>query len=209
MSDPELLADEPAEVAIVASEVVFDGRVHAVVRERFDYNGDELMREFIRHPGAVAVLVLDDDDNVLVIQQYRHPIRARDWELPAGLLDVPGEPLLAAAQRELAEEVDLHAGEWFVLSDVHTSPGGSDEFARVFLARGITASGATFAREAEEADIVIRWVPLDEVVRAVSAGRVTNSLLVIGALAAYAGRASGWSSLRTANPADTSRHNTE
>lgn len=194
------LADEATEVEVVASETAFEGHIHSVVRERFAYNGDELMREFIRHPGAVAVLALDDDDNVLLIQQYRHPIRTRDWELPAGLLDVEGEPLLEAAQRELAEEVDLVARDWSVLVDLHTSPGGSNEFARVYLARGLEASDAVFAREAEEADIVIRWVPIDDVVEAIAAGRVTNSLLIAGALAAFAARAAGWSSVRPVSP---------
>jgi len=198
MPDRQQLVDEVSQVEVVASDVVFEGHIHSVVRERFAYNGDELMREFIRHPGAVAVLVLDDDDRMLVIQQYRHPIRSRDWELPAGLLDVAGEPLLEAAKRELAEEVDLVAREWFTLADVHTSPGGSDEFARIYLARGVEGSGEVFAREAEEADIVIRWVALDDVVASIAAGTVTNSLLVIGALAAHAARATGWHSLREA-----------
>lgn len=204
MPESAPLRDEVFAVDILSSDVAFEGRIHSVVREGFDYNGVEIVREFIRHPGAVAALVLDDDDRVLLIQQYRHPIRARDWELPAGLLDVPGEPLLEAAKRELAEEVDLVARDWFVLSDVYTSPGGSDEFARVFLARGATSTGSSFEREAEEADIVIRWVALDEVVAAIAAGRITNSLLVVGALAAYAARASGWSTLRIAEPTDAS-----
>lgn len=202
MPDPVPLTDEVFAVDILSSDVAFEGRVHAVVRESFDYNGVEIVREFIRHPGAVAALVLDDEERVLVIQQYRHPIRSRDWELPAGLLDVPGEPLLEAAKRELAEEVDLVARDWFVLSDVHTSPGGSDEFARIFLARGVTSTGTSFEREAEEADIVIRWVALDEVVAAISAGQITNSLLVVGALAAHVARASEWSSLRSADTDD-------
>lgn len=203
---PELggLVDERSHVQVLESEVVLTGRVHTVVRESFDYNGESITREFIRHPGAVAVLVLDDDDNVLVIQQYRHPIRSRDWELPAGLLDVANESLLDAAKRELAEEVDLIAHEWFDLADTHTSPGGSNEFARVFLARRIESTEAAFAREAEEVDIVVRWEPLDDIVAAIAAGRVRNSLLIIGALAAFAARASGWSTLRVADEADTS-----
>jgi len=203
-SEVRLIADEDSRVEILSSDVVFSGRVHSVVRETFDYNGEPLMREFIRHPGAVAVLVLDEHDNVLVIQQYRHPIRVRDWELPAGLLDVTGESLLDAAKRELAEEVDLVAEEWFHLADLNTSPGGSNEFARVFLARRIAATAAAFAREAEEVDIAIRWVPLDELVAAITAGRVRNSLLVVGALAAHAARASGWSTLRVARESDVS-----
>ena len=204
MSDQQPLADEHSSALVVSSEVVHAGRVHTLVKEGFDYNGETLVRDYVRHPGAVATLVLDEDDNVLLIQQYRHPVSLRDWELPAGLLDIPGEPLLEAAKRELAEEVDLVASDWHVLADVYTSPGGSNEFGRVFLARGISATEAAFEREAEEVDIVIRWVPLDEVVAAIADGRVTNSLLVVGALAAHAARASAWTTLRSADAADAS-----
>jgi 8-oxo-dGDP phosphatase len=180
------LADEPFNPTIVSTDLDFKGRVWDVRRDVFDYNGHELTRDYIDHPGAVAVLVLDDDGRVLLIQQYRHPIRSRDWEIPAGLLDVSGEEPLAAAKRELAEEVDLEASNWSPLVTFYSSPGGSNELIRVYLARGISATDGVFDRAEEEADILIRWVPLDEVVAGVLGGTLRNSIVAIAVLAAHA-----------------------
>ncbi len=187
MPEPELLTDDPADPRIVSSDVVFEGHVWDVRREEFEYGDSRIVREFVDHPGAVAVLAIDDEDRVLLIQQYRHPIRTRDWELPAGLLDIEGEDALTAAQRELQEEVDLAAAEWTPLAEFHSSPGGSDELIRVYQARHLTETDA-FARTDEEADIVTRWVDLDEVVAAVLDGRLKNSILTIAVLAAHARR---------------------
>ena len=106
-ADGAPLADEPASPTVTSSEVVFEGAVWNVKRDTVDYNGSPMVREYVAHTGAVAVLAVDADERVLVIKQYRHPIRSRDWELPAGLLDAEGESKLDAAKRELAEEVDL------------------------------------------------------------------------------------------------------
>ena len=163
------LADEPAEVEIIRTERAFHGRVWDVRRDEFAYNGASIVREYVDHTGAVAVLALDDDDRMLLIKQYRHPVRMRDWEIPAGLLDIAGEDPLTAAQRELAEEADLAAAQWDVLGEFTTSPGGSDEAIRIYLARGLTATAEAFDRDEEEADIEVRWASLDEVVDAVLA----------------------------------------
>ncbi|MEP6478278.1 MAG: NUDIX hydrolase [Rhodoglobus sp.] len=195
---PEALRDQPHEPEIVSTEVVFDGMVWDVRRETFANGDGRITREFVAHTGAVAVLALDERDNVLLIRQYRHPIRTREWELPAGLLDQPGESPLLAAQRELAEEVDLAATEWAVLSDFATTPGGSNERLRIYLARGLSDTAA-FERTEEEADIEKRWASLDEVVDAVLARDVQNSILVIGALAAQASRSRGWAPLAPAD----------
>jgi 8-oxo-dGDP phosphatase len=190
----ELIADAPAQHPLTAETLLHRGRVWDVARETFDYAGTPITREVIRHPGAVAVLALDEQERVLLIRQYRHPIRTRAWEIPAGLLDVSGEPPLTGAQRELAEEADLAAATWNVLVDFQNSPGGSDETIRVFLARDVTALPA-FDRHDEEADIETRWVPLDDVVDAVLARRVQSPSLVVGALAAVAARARDWATL--------------
>lgn len=190
-----LLADDAFSPTVTASETVYTGRVWNVKRETFRYNGDDISRDYVDHTGAVAVLALDDDGRVLLIKQYRHPVRHRDWEIPAGLLDVTGEPPLAAAKRELAEEADLEADEWNVLADFYTSPGGSDEAIRVYLARSVRPTAETFDRSDEEADIEVRWVPLDEVVDAVLARRVQNPSLIVGILAARVARESGWAQL--------------
>ncbi|MFF2276008.1 NUDIX domain-containing protein [Agromyces sp. NPDC058126] len=195
----DLLADDRVELPLVSSERVFEGRVWSIRRESFELDGDEIVREFMDHTGAVGVLALDEHDRVLLIKQYRHPIRMRDWEIPAGLLDVAGEAPLLGAQRELAEEADLEASEWAVLADFATSPGGSDEVIRVYLARGLRAAPEVHAREAEEAGIEVRWVPLDDCVDAVLARRIHNGPLSIAVLAAQAARARGWQGLGEAD----------
>ncbi|WP_440710818.1 NUDIX domain-containing protein [Herbiconiux sp. YIM B11900] len=194
-----MIEDDFAPVDVLSSDVVFDGYIWDVRRESFEYGGTTLRRDFVDHPGAVAVFVLDEDDRVLLIKQYRHPVRRREWEPPAGLLDAKGESPLDAAKRELAEEVDLQADDWHVLIDYFTTPGGNNEAIRIYLARSVRPAGSAFEREGEEADMESRWVDLDELVEAVLASRVQNPSLVIGALAAQASRARGWSTLRPAS----------
>ena len=194
-----LLSDELVEPEILTSERVFDGMVWGVRAETFRYGDGELRREFLDHTGAVAVLALDDEDRVALIKQYRHPVRTREWEIPAGLLDIEGEDALVAAQRELGEETDLRAGRWDLLSEFATSPGGSDEVIRIYLARDLSATDAAFEREAEEADMELRWVALDEALDAVLARRVQNPSLCLAVLAAHAFRARGWAGLGDAS----------
>ncbi len=189
------LADTPQAVAVLSSSTVFTGRVWDVRRETFEYNGAVIARDFVDHTGAVAVLAIDEVERVLLIKQYRHPVRTREWEIPAGLLDVRGESPLLAAQRELAEEADLEASDWSVLSEFYTSPGGSDEAIRIYLARGLSATAEPFPRSDEEADIELRWVSLDEAVDAVMARELQNPSLVVGVLAATVARSRGWQGL--------------
>ncbi|KQQ64483.1 NUDIX domain-containing protein [Microbacterium sp. Leaf320] len=184
MPDLDALRDEPFEPEVLHSEVGFEGVVWNVRDDRVRYGDGEIRRQYVAHTGAVAILALDDVGRVLLIQQYRHPIRHRDWELPAGLLDMPGEEPVEAARRELAEEADLVAAEWEPLVSSWTTPGGNDEVIHIFLATGISAAPSAHAREDEEADIRVEWVPLDEAVRAVLDGRMRNGILSIGVLAA-------------------------
>lgn len=202
MSEP--LTDRLAPRRVTGSETAFHGMVWDVARDTVDL-GDavEVRREYVRHPGAVGILALDDAGRVLVLQQYRHPVRHDLWELPAGLLDVDGEPPVEAARRELAEEADLLAERWHVLVDWFNSPGGSDEAVRVFLARGLSdvPDAERYAREHEEASMEAAWLDLDGARDAVLAGRLHNPTTVVGVLAAAASRDRGWASLR---PADAS-----
>ena len=184
-----------------SSETVLDGRVLHVRRDAVVMpDGSTSVREVVSHPGAVGVVALDDDGTVVLVEQYRHPVGARLLELPAGLLDVDGEPALETARRELAEETGLTARDWHVLVDVHTSPGGSDEAARVYLARGLAAhpDGRPEGRD-EEADLDVVRLPLDEAVARVTDGSLTQSLAVAGLLAAALARGAGWSGLRDAS----------
>ncbi|PVE90907.1 NUDIX hydrolase, partial [Microbacterium sp. TPD7012] len=165
------LRDEPFSPEVLTSDLVYEGRVWDVRSDRVRYGDGEMVRQYVAHTGAVAILALDDEGRVLLIQQYRHPIRHRDWELPAGLLDVAGEEPLEAAKRELAEEADLVAAHWEPLVSSWTTPGGNDEMIHIFLATGISAAESAHDREDEEADIRVEWVPLSDAVDAVLAGR--------------------------------------
>ncbi|OAN43077.1 ADP-ribose pyrophosphatase [Microbacterium sp. H83] len=183
------LQDEPFEPEVLASDLVYEGRVWDVRSDRVRYGEGEIVRQYIDHTGAVAIVAIDDDGRVLLIQQYRHPIRHRDWELPAGLLDVEGEEPLLAAQRELAEEADLAAAHWEPLVTTFATPGGSNEIVHFFVATGLSALADAHAREDEEADIRVEWMPLTDAVDAVLGGRMHNALLAIGLLAAERRRA--------------------
>ncbi len=201
---PAPLHDEPRPVEVDHRELVHTGMVWDLVRESF-HLGDagRLTREFVAHTGAVAVLAVDDDDNVLVIQQYRHPVGHAMWELPAGLLDVEGEDPQAAAARELHEEADATAGRWDVLVDYLSSPGGSSEALRIYLARDVASvpEHERHERHGEELGMPTRWVPLDELVDGVLAGRLHSPSLVVGVLAAAALRARGGTGLRPVDAA--------
>ena len=162
-------------------------------------DGSIAQREVVKHPGAVAVVALDADGKIILVNQYRAAIGAQLDELPAGLLDVEGESALTAAKRELAEEAHVEAAEWNVLLDVHASPGFSTEAVRVFLARELTASKDDYAGEHEERTMTVSREPLPDAVRRVLSGSITNSSTVAGILAAVHGRATGWRDLRPAD----------
>ncbi|MBB1245790.1 NUDIX hydrolase [Streptomyces durbertensis] len=177
----------------MASSTPFTGAKTSMVTDRVEMpDGGVMERDYQAHPGSVAVLALDEHDRVLVLRQYRHPVRHKLWELPAGLLDVPGENPLHAVQRELYEEAHVKAADWRVLVDLYTTPGGSDEAVRIFLARDLAdADGERYVGHAEEADMETGRVPLAELVRGVLAGDLHNSCLVAGVLAVGAARAQG------------------
>jgi 8-oxo-dGDP phosphatase len=189
--------------AVRATHERFTGHVFDIVTDDVEMpDGDVAARDYMRHVGAVAAVALDDNDRIVLVRQYRHPVRAHLWELPAGLIDIPGEDLAHAAARELAEEVDLVADRWQLITDAHTSPGCSNEVIRLFLARGLSevASDARHHRAHEEAEMTWQFVPLDEAVAMVFRGEISNSTAVIGVLAAARLRDQGWPETR---PLDT------
>jgi 8-oxo-dGDP phosphatase len=160
-------------------------------------DGTVAPREIVSHPGAVAIVALDDDGKIVLVNQYRPAVGAQVDELPAGVLDVAGESALDTAKRELAEEAQLVAEQWNVLLDIHPSPGISTEAVRVFLARGLSpASDGGFEPQHEEQTMTVSREPLSEAVRRALSGGITNSAAVAGILAAVHGRATGWRDLR-------------
>ncbi|MFP8963510.1 NUDIX domain-containing protein [Streptomyces nanhaiensis] len=191
--DAGALRDTPRQWRVTASETPFEGGKTSVRTDRVVMpDGSVAVRDYQVHPGSVAVLALDEQDRVLVISQYRHPVRHKLWEIPAGLLDVPGENPLGAARRELYEEAHVKAEDWRVLVDVYTSPGGSDEAVRIFLARDLSdADGERFEVCDEEADMEVARVPLAQLVRGALAGDLHNNCLVAGVLALTAARTEG------------------
>ncbi|OHR23299.1 NUDIX hydrolase [Actinomyces sp. HMSC035G02] len=198
------IADQPSPHEVVASQVVWNGRIVDMIKDHvIVVEGQEpVVREYTRHPGAVAVVVLRGEsggEEILLERQYRHPVKAELWEIPAGLLDIPGEDPRIAAERELAEEADLVADRWDVLVDYFTSPGGSTEPLRIFLARDLRAADEVFDREDEEATMEYAWVRLDDALTMVLDGRLHNPSAVIGVLATHAARARGWAGLRPAD----------
>jgi ADP-ribose pyrophosphatase len=161
-------------------------------------------RSVVTHPGAVAVLALDDAQRVLMIRQYRHPVGRLLWEIPAGLRDADGESPLETAQRELLEETGYRARDWHTLVDYFTSPGFTTERIRVFLARGLRHDeDHGHEPEGEEKYIVTDWVALDDAVGLVLAGKLHNSAAIAGILAGYAARMQGFSGLRPAAAPET------
>jgi len=186
---------------VTESTTAWSGRIvdmvedHVVVVE----GQEPVVRQYTRHPGAVAVVAMRGEEGaeeILLLRQYRHPVNASLWEIPAGLLDIPGEDSRVAAERELAEEADLKAARWDVLVDFFTSPGGSTEPLRVFLARDLETTETSFEREDEEATMEYAWVSLSDALDWVLAGRLHNPSTVIGILSAHAARGRGWEGLR-------------
>ncbi|MDF6041612.1 NUDIX hydrolase [Streptomyces sp. NPDC005318] len=195
------IQDTPEEWPVTATETPFTGNKTSVRTDDVVMpDGSVVRRDYQVHPGSVAVLALDDAGRVLVLRQYRHPVRHKLWEIPAGLLDVPGENPLHAAQRELYEEAYVKAEDWRVLTDVYTTPGGCDEAVRIFLARNLSeADGERFAVSEEEADMELARVELKELVRGALAGELHNNCLVVGVLSLAAALAGdGIDSLRPA-----------
>lgn len=170
----------------LSSETLFTGKIFALRADDVVMPGGNVVRrEVVEHYGAVAVVAMDDDANVVLVYQYRHPLGRRLWELPAGLLDVDGEPPHLTAARELVEEVGFTARDWSVLLDADSTPGFSDESVRVYLATGLAEVGRPPATD-EEADMTLRWFPLAEAVQMVFRGEIVNALAVAGILAAHA-----------------------
>jgi ADP-ribose pyrophosphatase len=198
---------------VVASRTVHQGRVITLHTDQVRTpSGDIAERDVVEHPGAVMVVALDEADRVLLVTQYRHPVRGWLTELPAGLMDRPDETPLQAARRELHEEADLYADTWHTLLDLRVSPGGMNEPGRVHLARDLRPVPIEERHvrgsngEHEEATMRATWVDLDEAVNDVLAGRILNVTTAAGLLAATHARDHNWDTLRSPDAPWIPRH---
>jgi len=177
----------------------YRGPVFTVLTDEVRMPGGEYAsRDYVVHVGAVGVVAVDEQDRVVLVHQYRHPIGYPLWELPAGLIDVEGEGLPDAAARELAEEADLRAARWQLLLDVHPSPGFSTEVIRLYLARDLSEvpHADRHERQHEEAELTVTRVPLDEAADMAFRGQITNAACLIGVLAAVRLRDQDWPETR-------------
>lgn len=172
---------------ILNSTTVYKGRIWSVVSKTFKLHGDELTRDFIDHPGAVAILAVNHADQVLVIRQYRAPVNEFLIEIPAGLTDISGESPLETAQRELLEEADYRATTWQLLQIFHTSPGSSSETIHIYLATDLEKVEHDYQREGEEKHLQVDWVPFQDLLEAVLRSNVKSPTLVM-AILSYAAR---------------------
>jgi ADP-ribose pyrophosphatase len=171
-----ILPGEEQTAELIHSEVVFEGRVFQVLRDRLiEPGGKEATREIIHHNGSAVILAVDNAKNkrdpwVVMERQYRHAAGRFLWELPAGKLE-PGESALAGAQRELEEETGYRAKKWKPLVEYYASPGFLGEAMKVFLAEGLMA-GQTHPDEDEQ--IEIRLVKLSEIVKLIEKGAILD-----------------------------------
>jgi 8-oxo-dGDP phosphatase len=198
-----IIRDQPEHWPVASSAELVRSKLVTVRSDKVRTPENHLAeRDVVLHPGAVAVLALDDADRILMIRQYRHPVGRLLWEIPAGLRDVPGEEPWVTASRELMEEAGYRARNWRVLADYYSSPGYSTERLRVFLARDlepIPAAERHFVPQDEEAHLLLDWLPLDEAVAKVFAGELHNGPAVLAIMAGYAARSGGYDRLRPAD----------
>ena len=146
-------------------------------------DGSTFDRDIVRHPGAVSVVPVDDDGQVVLVRQYRAVLDEFILELPAGKLDIEGEDPMVCAQRELVEEVGIEASEWELLASFHHSPGFCDELGRVYLARGLTT--VPDARQGiEEETMTIERRPLADAVALIADGTIHDAKTCVGLLMA-------------------------
>ena len=197
------IKDQPEHWPVASSAELLRARLVTVRSDKVRTPDNQLAeRDVVLHPGAVAVLALDDADRILMIRQYRHPVGHLLWEIPAGLRDVAGEDPWTTAQRELAEETSYRARDWRVLADYYSSPGYSTERLRIFLARDlelIPPDERHFVPHAEEAHLLLDWLSLDDAVRKVFAGELHNGPAALAIMAGYAARSEGYARLRPAD----------
>ncbi len=144
-------------------------------------DGSRFERELVRHPGAVSVVPLHDDGTVVLVRQYRAAVDAELLEIPAGKRDVAGEPLEVTANRELGEEIGLHAGSLVPLCTFHNSIGFSDELSHVFLGTALTPTDLDLQGIEEEHMEIVR-LPLVETLALIDAAEITDAKTVLGLL---------------------------
>ncbi|MEN9706525.1 MAG: hypothetical protein RIS31_91 [Actinomycetota bacterium] len=182
--------DSSESISVEGRKTVYPGRIWDVVQDTFEFNGQKLVRDYVAHPGAVAVVAVDELNRVLLVNQYRHAVASTLWELPAGLRDLDGEPLVETAKRELLEETGYVASEWSELISFYPSPGGLSEEIHVFVAKELTLAPSDFVREGEESAMISEFFELSDVVNSILRSEIKNGPCALAVLA-YAAKLAG------------------
>lgn len=176
--------DLPDSREVISSEVTYRGNVWEISRDVFNYEDGTLTRDYLRHPGAVAIVAINHQKEVLLISQYRHPVGQTMIEVPAGLLDDLHESPAEAAARELLEETGYKAKHWSVLLDLCTTPGSSSEAIRIFLATDLKFEpDETYVPHGEETEIKVWFEPIEQVLEKILSGLIQSPTAVSGLLA--------------------------
>ena len=195
-----MISDRLVSHPVLDRKTVFSGMVWDVRHDAFELNGETIERDYIVHPGAVAIIALNDSGELLLIEQYRHAQGKIMWEAPAGLMDLANEDPLETAKRELFEETGYVAQTWNVLLDLANTPGGSSEQIRIYFAQDLSLHpDGRPAGDAEELDMPVHWIPIQDVLESIRRGAVTNPQLVAGTHAALIAMAEPDLALRSAD----------
>ena len=166
--------------AHLGREVLFEGHILQLERAHIEVpDGSTVTREIIRHPGAVAVVAVDDDGSVILERQYRAALDVNILEIPAGKRDIADEPPETCARRELVEETGYDAECWEMLGEFYNSPGFTDEHTTLFLATGLREVGANLQGPEEEAMELVR-LPLASLWDLVSSGELDDAKSILG-----------------------------
>jgi ADP-ribose pyrophosphatase len=195
-----MISDRVVSYPVTERKTVFKGLVWDVRRDVFELNSESLTRDYIVHPGAVAIIALNESGELLLIEQYRHAQGKIMWEAPAGLMDLANEDPLETAKRELYEETGYLAKTWNVLLDLANTPGGSTEQIRIYFAQDLSLHpDGRPTGDAEELDMPVHWIPIPDVLESIRRGAVTNPQLVAGTHAALIAMAEPDLALRSAD----------
>ncbi len=168
-----------SDFSVGARETLLTSFVFSVERRTIEHRGESYTRDIAVHPGAVAMVAINDRDQVGLVRQYRATVDQVLWEIPAGTIDADDHDPLFTARRELLEEVGVTATSWRLIATVYVSPGWTDQVMHIFEARGLTTQRRA-PDGPEENAAEVRWLDRGQVSDLLDSGAVIDATLTIG-----------------------------